>query len=187
MHAARPVVGRVHAGTGDRFVAVHEVLALLEGEQEDGHRADVETMRPEPHEVVQDAGDLVEHHADVLGAQRRSDAEQSLDGHHIGVLVAHHRDVVEPVHVADRLVVGLGLRELLGGAVQQADMRIGFLDDLAVELEHETQHAVRRRVLRTEVHGVGLDLGHRLSVLSAPGRSGCRHGSRAARAYAARC
>jgi hypothetical protein len=117
-------------------------------------------VRAEPHQVVQDARDLIEHGADVLRAQRRRDAEQTLDGHHIRVLVAHHRDIVEPVHVADRLVERLRLGELLGGAVQQADVRVGLLDDLAVELEHETQHAVGRRVLRTEVHGVGLDLGH---------------------------
>ncbi len=30
-------------------------------------------------------------------------------------------------------------------------MRIDPLDDLAVELQHEAQHAVRRRVLRAEI------------------------------------
>ncbi len=52
------------------------------------------------------------------------------------------------------------LGELLGRAVQQADVRIGALDDLAVELEHEPQHAVRRRVLRAEIHRVVADLSH---------------------------
>jgi len=31
-------------------------------------------------------------------------------------------------------------------AVEQADMRIGALDHLAVHLEHQAQHAMRRRV-----------------------------------------
>ncbi len=44
--------------------------------------------------------------------------------------------------------------------MQQADVRIGALHDLAVELEHEPQHSVRRRVLRPEVQRVVLDLGH---------------------------
>ena len=52
------------------------------------------------------------------------------------------------------------LGELLRRAVQQADVRIGALDDLAVELQHEPQHAVRRRVLRPEVHRVVADLSH---------------------------
>jgi hypothetical protein len=59
------------------------------------------------------------------------------------VLVAHHGHVIQPVHVADALVVGLALRQLLGGAVQQADVRVGALDHLTVELEHQPQHAVR--------------------------------------------
>ena len=37
--------------------------------------------------------------------------------------------------------------------MQQADMRIDALDDFAVELQHQTQHAVRRRMLRSEVDG----------------------------------
>ena len=160
IHAARPVVRGVHARAGNRFVAVHEVFALPEREQEHAHRADVEAVRAEPHEVVQDAGDLVEHHADVLRAHRHRDAEQALDGHDVGVLVAHHRHVVEPVHVADGLVERLRLGEFLGAAMQQADVRIGLLDDLAVHLEHQAQHAVRGRMLRTEVHREIADLVH---------------------------
>ena len=38
--------------------------------------------------------------------------------------------------------------------MQQADVRIGALDHLAVELEHQAQHAVRRRMLRPEIHRV---------------------------------
>ena len=142
----------MHARAGDRLVAVHQVFALAEAVQENRHRADVEPVRAEPHQVIQDARDLVEHHADVLRADRRLDAEQLLDREHVSVLVAHHRHVVETIHVADRLVVRLALGELFGRAVQQPDMRVGLLHDLAVHLEHEAQHAVRRRVLRPEVH-----------------------------------
>ena len=150
----------MHARAGDRLVAVHQVFALAEAEQEHGHRADVEAVRAQPHQVIEDARDLVEHHADVTGPRRRRDAEQLLDREHVGVLVAHHRHVVEPVHVADRLVEGLGLGELLGAPMQQAHVRIGLLDGLAVHLQHQAQHAVRRRVLRTEVHGQVADLSH---------------------------
>ena len=145
---------------GDRLVAVHQVLALAEAVQKHRHGADVEPVRTQPHQVVQDAGDLVEHDADVLRTQRWLDAEQLLDRQHVGVLVAHHRDVVEPVHVADRLVPGLRFRELLGRTMQQADVRVRLLHDLAVHFEHETQHAVRSGVLRAEVHRVTLDLSH---------------------------
>ena len=88
------------------------------------------------------------------------DAQQAFDGQDVGVLVAHHRHVVEPVHVADRLVEGLRLGELLGTPVQQPDVRVGLLHDFAVHLQHQAQHAVRRRMLRTEVHRVVADLVH---------------------------
>ena len=77
------------------------------------------------------------------------------------MLLVHRRDVVEPVEIRDRLQIGLVLDQLLGAAMQQADVRIDPLDDLAVELEHEAQHAVRGRMLRPEVDGeVAEVLGH---------------------------
>ena len=77
------------------------------------------------------------------------------------MLLVHRRDVVEPVEIRDRLQIGLVLDQLLGAAMQQPDMRIDPLDDLAVELEHEAQHAVRGRMLRPEVDGeVAEVLGH---------------------------
>ena len=71
----------------------------------------------------------------------------------IGVLLVHRRDVVEPVEIGQRLEIGLVLDQLLGAAMQQPDMRIDALDHLAVELEHEAEHAVRRRMLRAEIDG----------------------------------
>ncbi len=158
--AARAEVGRVHARARGRLVHVEQVFALAEAVDEDVHRTAVEAVRAEPHQVVQQPRDLAEHHADVLRAHRHVDAEQLLDRQAVGVLVAHHRHVVEPVHVGQRLDEGLALGELFGRAVQQADVRVGALDHLAVELEHEAQHAVRGRVLRAEVQRVVLDVSH---------------------------
>ena len=69
------------------------------------------------------------------------------------MLLVHRRDVVEPVEIRDRLQIGLVLDQLLGAAMQQADVRIDALDDLAVELQHQAQHAVRGRMLRPEIDG----------------------------------
>ena len=53
--------------------------------------------------------------------------------------------------------------------MQQADVRIGLLDDFAVHLEHQAQHAVRRGMLRTEVQREIADLSHvRLRLHCAP-------------------
>ena len=69
------------------------------------------------------------------------------------MLLVHWRDVIEPVEIGQGLQIGLVLDQLFGSAVQQADVRIDALDDFAVELEDEAQHAVGGRMLRPEIDG----------------------------------
>jgi hypothetical protein len=45
--------------------------------------------------------------------------------------------------------------------MEKADMGIDTLDDLAVQLEHEAQNAMRRRMLRAEINVEGADGGFR--------------------------
>ena len=134
MHAARPEIVGMQPRAGDALVELHQPLALLEPPQERRHRADIEGEGADVEEMVEDAGDLGEQHADVLRARRRLDAQQLFDRQREGVLLAHRRDVVEPVEIGDRLEIGLVFDQLLGAAVQQADMRVGALDHFAVHL-----------------------------------------------------
>ena len=69
------------------------------------------------------------------------------------MLLVHRRDIIEPVEIGNRLQIGLLLDQLFGAAMQEADMRIDALDDLAVKFEHQAQHAMRGRMLRTEIDG----------------------------------
>ena len=117
--------------------------------------------------MVGDAGQLGEQDAQILRAQRHVEAEQLLDGEDEAVLLAHRRDVIEPVEIGQRLKVGLVFAQLFGAAVEQADMRVDPLDDLAVELEHQPQHAVRGRMLGPEIDRVIGDIG----LGGGPGRS----------------
>jgi hypothetical protein len=73
-----------------------------------------------------------------------------------------------------RLDVCLVLGELLSRPMQQADMRVGALDDLAVEFQHQSQHAVRRRVLGAKVHRVVLDFSHEIQPDELGRRLTCR-------------
>ena len=68
-----------------------------------------------------------------------------------GPLAEQRADVLERVHVADGLVVVGVLAQLLDAAVEVAEDRVEVDDLLAVELEHDPQHAVGRRVLRAHV------------------------------------
>ncbi len=52
------------------------------------------------------------------------------------MLVAHHRHIIEAVHVADIVVIGLTFGELFSAAVQEADVRINSLHDFSVHLHH---------------------------------------------------
>src|SRR3546814_15267352 len=58
----------------------------------------------------------------------------------------------------DRLQIGLVLDELLGAAMQEADMRIEPIDHLAVHFHDQAQHAMGRGMLRPEIHRQRLDL-----------------------------
>src|SRR5262249_48550127 len=97
--------------------------------------------------------DLGIHHAEELRAFGDVDSQELLGCQRERMLLVHRRDVVEPVEIRQRLQIGLILDQLLGSAVQQADVRIDTLYDLAVELEHEAQDAVGGGMLRPEIDG----------------------------------
>lgn len=165
MHAARAVVRRVESGAGNSFVTVHQVFAFAERIKEDCHRANIECVSADPHQVVQNSRDLVKHHPNILGALGRSNAEQILDRQHIAVLVTHHRHVVETIHITDALVIGLALCKFFSTTMKQPDMRVRTLNSFAVELQNQPQHAMSRRVLWAEVHCVITYLCHRTRLL----------------------
>jgi hypothetical protein len=99
----------------------------------------------------QQAADLAIEHPDELAAPWNRNAEQPLDRERIRMLLIHRCDIVEPIEIGHILKVGARLHEFFGAAMQEADMRVDPLDHLAVELEHQAQHPMRRRMLRPEV------------------------------------
>jgi hypothetical protein len=130
---------------------VHQLLSLLEHPEEGRECADIERVRRDGEQVVENACNLRVHDTDVLRAKRDVDAQQLLDSERVTMLLAHHRHVVEAVKVRERLVERLVLDQLLRATVQQPDVRVAPLDRLALQLQHQAQHAVRRRVLRPKV------------------------------------
>ncbi len=151
MHAADAEIGGMEPRARRALVELHQLFALFEAPEHRRHRADIHSEGRDVEQVIEDAPDLAIEHADRLAALRRRDAQQALGGEHEGVLLVHRRDVIEPVEIRNGLEVGFVFDELLGAAMQQSDMRIGALDDLAVHFQHHAQHAVRGRVLRPEI------------------------------------
>jgi hypothetical protein len=114
--------------------------------------------------VRRDAVELDQQHADPLGPGRDVlvDAEQRLGGQREGQLGVQRRGVVHAGDVGAALQVRERLAGLLHAGVQVAEDRLGAHHGLAVELEHEAQHAVGRRVLRPHVDDHGLVFGRRV-------------------------
>ena len=112
--------------------------------------------------MAQDAADFAVKHADELAADRHGHAEHPLDGHAERMLLVHRRDVIEPVEIGNGLQIGFVLDELLGAAMEQPDMRVHALHQLAVELQDHAQHAMRGGMLRPEIDGEIAVLGRAL-------------------------
>ena len=84
-------------------------------------------------------------------AARHLDAEELLDREDVEELVRVERDVVDARRVRHRLPPRLVLHVLLEAGVEVADDRADARDRLAVEVDDEAEHAVRRGMVRPEV------------------------------------
>src|SRR5690606_648465 len=93
------------------------------------------------------------------------------------------------------LQIGLVLDQLLGAAMQEADMRIDALDQFSVQFEYKTQNTMGCRMLRPEVDvevadrvlGHGRDFASVTRCAGRDGRPGKASRSRPSRAIAWTC
>src|SRR5262249_49602441 len=105
----------------------------------------------EPYEVRDDARQLARHHPQHLAPLGDLDAEQPFGAERKGDVVPGRVEVILTIRPRDYLIVLPILADLLETAVQVADVRNAPHHRLAVELEHQAQHAVRSRMLRPDV------------------------------------
>ena len=189
-HAADTRERRRQAGADPHLEQLVDLLALLERPEERRVRADVDAGRAEPHEVRDDARQLAGDHAQHRAPLGDLDAEQPLGAEREGDVVAGRVEIILTVGPRDDLIVLAILADLLEPAVQVADVRNAPHHRLAVELEHQPEHAVRRRVLGPEVDEhvlafeIGLDRRRRLDhddvARVVDGERQCAAGGRAA-------
>ena len=144
--ASNAGVARRETRPGEKLAKIVDRLALGEGVEEDGHRADVHGVGTEAEEVGRDARHLAADRADRLAARREFPAHQLFHREGVSDVVGERSEVIEPVRVGHELVVLHVLGDLLVTAVQETDVGISLGDDFAVEFENETKHPVRRRV-----------------------------------------
>ena len=179
MHRVLPAVGEIGRGATDPDeVVVHpqardhlqqaqRLLALAPAVEHHRHRADVHAVGRLEQQVRRHAVQLDEHHADPRRARRHVDVEQPLDRHAVDELVRERRRIVHAGDVRAALHVRELLARLLHAGVEVTDHGLDAHDLFGVELHHDPQHTVRRRVLRAHVDD------HRVAELVAgPGTTG---------------
>ena len=111
-----------HALAADRLEDAQRGLALAPAVEEDGERADVHGVGAQPDQVRLDARDLVQQHAQHLGALGDLQSEQLLHRQAVRQVVGHRAEIVDAVGQRDDLLVELGLAGLLDAGVQVADV-----------------------------------------------------------------
>jgi hypothetical protein len=114
----------------------------------------------EREQVRRDPVQLHVSHAQVLRPRRHLLLEQLLDGHAVGRRVEVVGEVVHPLDERDDFPVLLVLAALLDAGVDVADYRLDVADGLALERCQQSQHPVRRRVVRPDVdrHHLGREV-----------------------------
>jgi len=125
VNATRAKIRRMHASAADCLIHIHQIFALAKCKQHHGHSSAVNCGGSNPQQMVQHSRNLGEHDPNVLSALRNLQPQHFFQCKTVGMLVAHHRHVI--------------------------NMWIRPLNDLAIQFEHQTQYAVRCRVLRPEV------------------------------------
>ena len=149
--AARADVVGVHAQPGRLLEEGEDHFALTEAVDQHGGGAEVPAVGGHPQQVRRHPVQLAHQHADPGGARWRLDVQERLGRQGEDQLVVERRQVVHPGHVGGALDVGQLLALLLHAGVEVADDGLGAQDRLAVQLEHEAQHAVGRGVLGPHV------------------------------------
>ena len=151
-HAAEAEVVAHHARAGDGFEDVEDEFAFLEGIQRGRvHRAEVVEQCADEDEVVLNAAQLGDDHADVFGAFGDGDLHQFFDGEGVAEVVGHRVEVIEAVgewHVQQECVA---FADLVVVAMQIAQHGFEPGDRFAVEGHHCAEDAVRGGVVRSHV------------------------------------
>ena len=93
---------------------------------------------------------------------RNLQPQQLLHRQAVGEVVGHGAEIVDAVGQRHDLLVELRLAGLLDAGVQVADVGHDAHDGFAIDLQHQAQHAVRRRMLRAHVQDHRLVLRPRL-------------------------
>ena len=141
----------VHPQACDLLEERQDALALAEAVHHHRQRGDVHAVGGHVGHVRGDPVELGHQHAYPLGPRGHVDTQQRLGGHREDQLVEERRQVVHAGDVGGTLEIGEVFAGLLHAGVQVADHGLAPQHRLALELDHDPQHAVGAGVLRPHV------------------------------------
>ena len=95
---------------------------------------------------------LGQNDAQILGALRNFDCGEFLNAERIGPVVGHRAKIIEPVGVRHRAEITRVLADFLVVSMQITEDRFELANDLAVERDIHSKHAVRGWMLRSHRH-----------------------------------
>ncbi len=143
---------------GEHLEDPQNVLALAEAVEKDGHRADVQRVRSQPYQVAVQALKFDQHHAHPLRLGRDLDiADQLFHRQRVDQIVRQVREIIHAIGQRHHLLPGFDLALFFDAGVQEPDVGNRLENGLAVQLQHDAQHAMRGGMLRTHVqdHALG--------------------------------
>src|SRR5580700_12186866 len=130
------------------FENLEDLLSIPKRIEKWRHRSDIERVRAQPKLVAGDAVQLGQNYANILRSWRRFYIQQFFNRLAVTQAVRYGGDVVHPVDVGIEHRVGAVLGDFFHAPVQVSDDAFGAQNFLAVKLQDDAQHAVRRRMLR---------------------------------------
>jgi len=137
----------VHASAADSLYDVEDAFTVVEHVKNGGQGADILGKSAVPDEMARDAEELRHHDANDLHTVGDIDPSQLLHGKNIRQVVHHAAEIVDAIGVGNVRMPGLPLTHFLRTSMVKADLRHRVDDFFPVELEDDSQHAMRAGML----------------------------------------
>ena len=112
----------MHPTSGDGFDDAEQSFPVGKHVEDGRHLPDVLGEGAVKQQVAGDAEHFRQHDADDLGPVRHLDPGHLFNRHHVGQVVHHAAEVIDPVGIGNERVPGLTLRHLFRTAVVVADV-----------------------------------------------------------------
>ena len=144
-------VTRHHALAAHHLEDVEQFFAFPEAVEEHGHRAKIDRVSSQPHQMRADARQFGQQDANILRALGDFQPQKLFDRQAVSQVVRQRRKIVHPIGNRNCLGIGERLGGFLNPSVQITDVDVGLDYCFAIELQQNAQHTVRGRMLRAHI------------------------------------